>query len=288
MGVYQKLHINAEPSDLDIAAFDNTLGGRVMKAATQNTWTAQNNMTEILDAFYNALVHFHWEWRPRTPCGNSTEAAKTLDGQIKHAECYVPANALYQLLIAKAPYGFAVDKANVKVAPFSGHKHIIGGDPKDGPTLNDSWKRDQQNEINFISSHPRAGVHGLAANIYDVSTNQIADMYAWCDHKVVSYLGKFWDPCYNKVYLVKEGMTKALVIGINIDGSPTASPMDALTRVWEAKVLVPKFHQAVYFRSVPFGQARGGSEDMKVEGPYATSICGDEDAYGDLRAMTRW
>lgn len=288
MGVYQKLYAKAQPGPSDQSTFGATLGGRVMAEAVKKGWNAKTHMPEILDAFHRALVHFNWRWTPRKGCGDPLAAAKTLDGEIVHAECYVPANAFYQLLLALGPWGFGVPDDQLSVKTYSGEKSIIGGDPAGGPKLNPGIRRANDPAIGFISPHPAAGVHHLPPNVFDVGAQQMAELYAWYDHKVVKYAGRYWDPCYNKSYIALQQMALALRIGANEDGRPTKTLEEAMKRVDETKVMVMNWHQAVYFRDIPMGEVRGGVADVKVEGPFGQSLFGDEDSFGDPTPIIKW
>ncbi len=283
MPVYRNLVLNLPISDPDKEAWKRSLGYWVMQEAARLSLQAPRDMTQITDAFYRALVHFNWRWTPAQPCGSQETAAKILDGDIQHVECRGVATAFRQLLTAPAPYGFALkpDKAVVRV--YQGGESLIGAD--NGKPTVEHIKR--QAATGFYSVHPRDGVHGLRANVFDPATNQMANLYAWSDHKVVEVEGRYWDVCYNASYLILQQMAVAIVIGENYNSAPTKTLQEAQARVTETKVVVKNWFQIAYFRTaVPGSPAEAAG--AKEIGPYAESIYGDETTEGVLKPLINW
>ncbi len=272
MNIYRNLHAKLQPSKDDVSHFSKSLGGKVRKAATLCKWTTLENMREITDTFYDALVYHGWQWTPGKSCGSLESAAKLLDGEMVNAECQVVANAFVMLLTLPEPYGFG---AQAKKVTYSGIDTLIGTD-KGRPTNSDSKREIKNVTKGFVSRHPLEGIHNLMPNVWDHTLGRLTNLYSWSDHKVVEINGIYWDACYNTSYSLKNEMAVALILGSNI--STIKVPVEQWQElVTEDKFLIRNGGQITYLRSttpntVPF-QAKA-----RFVVPYYESIYGDETA----------
>lgn len=153
-----------------------TPGYRIMQAAARAGVTPANigteaSMNALVAAFHGVLsTEFVW-----TPSQGGANGRIVLDGERRTGECRFLAEALRVLLISPAPYGFGVDAARVTVATYDS-----GGN-------------------GFIARH--VGVHyGLSACVVDPANRARTDYYRWGDHKVVRFIDRYWDVCYNTAY----------------------------------------------------------------------------------------
>jgi hypothetical protein len=281
MNIYRNILAKLPISSSDQARARDTLGGKVMHAATTAGWTTAANMTQITGAFYLELVSAGWRWTPAKSCGSKEQAAKLLDGEMVHAECQAVARAFEMLLQAPAPNGFGA--AGAKMVTYSGDEQLIGAD--NGQPTAPSVKRSAVR--GFYSRHPILGIHGLMPNVYDPAVGRITDLYRWDDHKVVELAGKYWDVCYNASYTFLQQMAVAIRLGMNEDRSPTASIVEAMSRVSEDKVVIKNFHQIAYFRTAAPGTTEEAA-GARVIGPYYASLFGDEATYGAPTAAIQW
>ncbi|HEV2394257.1 MAG TPA: hypothetical protein VG146_18045 [Verrucomicrobiae bacterium] len=287
MNIYRNLQQNLKPVETDLAQWGKTLGGAVMAKAKQQNWKSPGHLPEITHEFYEQLMAFNWKWTPSRSCGDLKKAAAILDGDMYHAECQAAANAFKLLLETKAPYGFGL--ADVKLKVYVGEKAMTGAEAN-GPT-GEHARRAPNSNGGFYSMHPLAGVHGLKPNVFDVQTNKLAPVYAWTDHKVVEYGGRFYDVCYDAIYGQAVDMAIALTLGCNEDSRPTKTIQEAMSRIQEFKVLIKNWFQIAYFRSAA-PDSTAGQLDAKEIGPFAESLFGDEKTelhpYGSLVPMSKW
>lgn len=280
MNIYQNLQAGLQPSKVEVASRQNTLGGWVMIEAEKKGWNTDNHMPQIMDAFYRGLQKFNWRWTPSQACGSLASAAKLLDGGTVNAECQAAANAFMLLLNAPAPHGF---DAKSKMVTYSGREMLIGAD-NGAPTAKEVARREGRG---FVARHPFGGEHGLLPNVWDPESDSMADMYSWANHKVVELNGRYWDVCYNASYIYLQQMCVAIVIGTNELTTRTKSLEEAMMQVSEDKVMVKNWMQIAYFRSTTPDQAayKAGAKSI---GPYADSLYGDESTYGKLEAPIKW
>lgn len=281
MNIYRNLLAKLPVGAADQLRSRETLGGKVMHAATTGNWAPATHMTQITDAFYRELVAAGWRWTPSKSCGSIEQAAKLLDGEMVHAECQVAARAFELLMQSPAPNGFGV--AAAKMVTYSGNELLIGADG--GQPTAESVKRDATR--GFYSRHPILGVHGLPANVYDPADGRITNLYRWDDHKVVELNGRYWDVCYNASYVFLNDMAVAIRLGINEPRGPTKTIEEALARVSEDKVVIKNFHQIAYFRTAAPGTIAEAA-GARVIGPYYESLFGDEATWGDPTPLIQW
>ncbi|HWM93289.1 MAG TPA: hypothetical protein VN493_21180 [Thermoanaerobaculia bacterium] len=187
MGLYSNWNHLAplhQPSRVDVTAWPNTWGGVIKRAATMKGISVFNTlgMKNLLQEFQQA----GWTWNPGA-AGRGLMCGKAwLDYQVgtgHGGECGWIGWALHTLLITPKPYGFGIPAAQCPIREYSGE--ATAGN----------------NGYGFVADHALGGHFNLGANV-STSLNPavLTPFYYWGDHVVVEYLGRFWDPSYNKSY----------------------------------------------------------------------------------------
>ena len=175
MPIYQSLVQNnfVVPLGTPANAAANTVGGMLMAQFAQRHQTWPANAPQILDTFHNHMQMF-WTWDPSQVAGNG---AALLDGMHMRGYCGQLASAFKALLCAPAPYGFGVKDADTA-------EHVPAADL-------------------FLANHP-GPVFDLKPNVlahdWATSARAFLPLYAWGNHIVVRQGGRFYDPCYNRIY----------------------------------------------------------------------------------------
>ena len=173
MGIYTT-NVYPPVNAVDIAAWPNSVGGRIMAAVPGNTATTLAEMTALVNEFQG----LGWTWDPHIGGRGSASGRALLDrhiANIQSGECGYLAHALNELLAAPAPYGFGI--VGSVTATYAGAANADG----------------------FLSVH-NGNVHNLPPNTSLQNGVALQNVYTWGDHVVVDYLGRFWDPSYNTDY----------------------------------------------------------------------------------------
>lgn len=169
--VYKALHEGRAPNLAGPAAPGMTVIANIVGV---------HDFDSLFTSFCN---YFHipgnWTWNG----GAGTPSSQSiLDGDAKTGQCVALARALRMLAEAAPPYGLGL--AGV------GDPYVQG-------------RYTGQTAQGFISDHPgNPGVLGLRANIFTIGDIRFCprgQLYAWDDHKVVPYNGRFYDPSYRHV-----------------------------------------------------------------------------------------
>ncbi len=188
MGLYSNwdyANVGHLPAGADLAAWPNSVGGRIMNAVGAANVSSLVGMSSVVAEFQN----IGWVWDPSVAGRSELSGKSLLDRQIAgRGECGWLATALHILLKTPAPYGFGQPGSEFRV--YSG---LAGADP--APAIQGDG---------FVAHH--AGLHhALPANIalYDPLHNPVPleNLYRWGDHVVVEFAVAgntyFWDPSYN-------------------------------------------------------------------------------------------
>jgi hypothetical protein len=173
MGIYTT-NLYPPVNAVDIAAWPNSVGGRIMAAVPGNTATTVAEMTALVNAFQG----LGWTWNPNIGGRGRGKGRELLDRHIANigsGECGYLAHALNELLAAPAPYGFGI--VGSVTATYDGAANAHG----------------------FLSVH-NGNVHNLPPNTSLPNGVALQNVRRWGDHVVVSYLGRYWDPSYDTHY----------------------------------------------------------------------------------------
>jgi len=156
-------------------------------------------------------------------------------------ECAQLVSGFKALLLAPEPYGFGLGEAEV---------------------ASEEWPKGRQ-IILFVVDHKKA-FFGLHPNVLKTNWKALAgparfqDLYAWGNHKVlkVNCAGKtrYFDPCYNQVYLLPEEMADIVLTQDEMIKMPKGGPV------------VGKYRGKDRFgRPIAFGAVGGATPDVLKE-----------------------
>lgn len=139
---------------------------------------------------YHEAMQGHWTWKPT---GASGPGGALLDQSSMAGECAQLVSGFKVLLRAPLPYGFGLIDQNVSI---------------------EEWPKGEV-VILFVVKHAQAHF-GLHPNVLrpdwveHQGQERFQALYAWGNHKVVKVKCdnrlRYFDPCYNQVYLLPEEM----------------------------------------------------------------------------------
>lgn len=175
--VYKALAQNRVPDMIGI----NQAPGKLIMG---NINVHQRTFGNLFDGFCNyfhAPLRWTWTGNPVTP-----PSAEILDGDRKTGQCLALARALQLLATTVQPHGCGLAPGTV-------------GDPFVQGRYTGRYAR------GFISAHPIGGILGLMPNVIGTQNASImlcglVPLYAWADHKVVPWNGRFYDPSYRLIF----------------------------------------------------------------------------------------
>jgi hypothetical protein len=176
---------------ISVALWNGTRGKAIMDQlaiSTEPMPFIEDRIAVAMDLYHQAMQG-HWTWRPS---GASAAGGGLLDDSDMAGECAQLVSGFKTLLRAPAPYGFALTDLQVS---------------------SEEWPK--ANVLLFVVNHART-YFGLYPNVLKPDWTRYGGaarfqgLYAWGNHKVlkVDCGGKFryFDPCYNQVYLLPEEM----------------------------------------------------------------------------------
>ena len=193
MPLYESLQAaRFQLGSIDTSSFQGSPGQRILQALAQSREPMpflEDRIAVAMDLFHQEMQRL-WTWRPS---GASAAGGGLLDGAAKTGECAQLVSGFKALLLSPAPYGLALNEDNVSSIEWP-----QGGDV-----------------VLFVVKHERA-YFGLHANVLKpdwqqrIGADRFQGLYAWGNHKVlrVNCNGRvrFFDPCYNNVYLLADEM----------------------------------------------------------------------------------
>ncbi len=190
------------PATVSAVTMGNTPGVRIMAKVQRKNLRLDTAAEKILKIFHQEMQNL-WTW---DPTGASAFGGPLLDGQTMRGECKQLATAFYALLKTPAPYGFGMSSLDEQ-------NNVV------------TWPPSQSGK-SFISQHDQE-YFGCKANVLKpnwqslVGDNRFQPLRGWGDHKVVAVplLGTtlYFDPCYNKVYLLIEEMAEYVIEGTDFN-----------------------------------------------------------------------
>lgn len=173
-----ELRIYAAPDEVmptedgEAAALAESPGGQVLARIVHGT------IGEFHQAFCAVFTDGQFRWIGSQGF-SPTRVMETLDGDRTSGECAILANAFWALWACPKPFGLG--KTGALLVDFN------NDDEDDG----------------FISPHPPGGIRTLGPNIVH-PFGELGDarncLYAWGNHKVISFGGRFYDPSYRTIY----------------------------------------------------------------------------------------
>ncbi len=106
------------PVAADLAAYPNSVGGRIMAAVGGQNMATIAGVTALVAEFQN----LGWTWNPNVGGRSAAQGRELLDRQIAaigNGECGWVAHAMRELLATPAPYGFGI--AAAATATYAGN-----------------------------------------------------------------------------------------------------------------------------------------------------------------------
>jgi hypothetical protein len=147
-------------------------------------------------ADFNALFHAyidygnnvrHWIWNG---AGGGWDRCGLLDGARATGECKLFVCNLWLLARSPRPYGLGIVATQIPdTLQYAG----VGGH-------------------GFVSTH-NGTFYGLHPNVSPAPNASSVPLYLWLNHKVISYQGRYWDPCYRATYAQLQDMAMYQLTG---------------------------------------------------------------------------
>jgi hypothetical protein len=214
MGFYEALQtakFAPAPDAISPDLWNNTRGKVIMEKLNASTVPMpflEDRIAAAMDLYQDTMKN-HWTWKPQ---GASGTGAGLLDQSNLLGECAQLVSGFKALLRAPEPYGLGLDDQDVSSKEW----------PEGGQI------------VLFVVNHkqPHFGLH---ANVLKpdwakyAGATRFQDLYAWGNHKVlkVNCAGRvrYFDPCYNHVYLLPEEMADWVLTQAEMQQMPKGGPV---------------------------------------------------------------
>jgi hypothetical protein len=203
----------------------------------------------------------HWIWNGGSVTPSS---GSILDGARNQGQCLALANALRFLALQPKPFGLGINEGELG-EPSTDAGGLFKG----------------QFGFGFVSEHSdltsRGSVLGLQSNVFQAPNPAThltlvsmatprSGLYLWENHKTVSYLGRYYDPSYGRIWDNKPQMAKFHI--------KVANPLQRVETTPAGKQETTLYYPAsggggdVYFRSLLPAEAQA-TNCNGYQGPFA-------------------
>lgn len=246
MNVYRGIH---QAMNANASLHAQNFGGMAHQVQTQMQATPGGRLMlqhnpQTFQALFSVFVQFFqgmWTWNP----GAHTPAhGALLDGAQTYGQCLGLSRELCLLATAPAPYGLGLSPAHVVLTTYKG-----------------------QFNNGFVSRHPVAGAFSLRSNVEAIPANAPGapppnsppadQLYFWCNHVVVQYQGRYYDPSYGLIYNTLAAMAEYHVQAQVLHKGHTYDRLQHATTLQQA-----------YFLAYNVARVVGG-RTVRSRGPYA-------------------
>lgn len=145
------------------------------------------------NALFHAYIDFgnntrHWVWNGT---GGGWDRFGLLDQARITGECKLFVANFWLLARSPRPYGLGIVATQLPDIPL----------PYTGAAAQ-----------GFVSAH-NGVFYGLGPNVHPAANYRDVPLYLWDNHKVLSYQGRFWDPCYRATYNQLQDMARYQLTG---------------------------------------------------------------------------